>query len=77
MAAFARAVQRGDPAGAFNLAVLLEEQGDHVAAVRTYERAARMGDGPTAARARAAALELRSQLANQAGSRERGGANGS
>jgi peptidoglycan hydrolase-like protein with peptidoglycan-binding domain/TPR repeat protein len=67
MAAFVRGVQRGDDAAAFNLAVLLEEQADRVGAMRMYERAARIGDGEVAERARAAALELRDEIANQAG----------
>jgi peptidoglycan hydrolase-like protein with peptidoglycan-binding domain len=77
MAAFIRAVRRGDGAAAFNLAVLLEEQGDRVGAMRMYERAARLGDGDLAERAQAAALDVREQISDQAGSREGGGGSGS
>jgi peptidoglycan hydrolase-like protein with peptidoglycan-binding domain/tetratricopeptide (TPR) repeat protein len=77
MAAFVRSVRRGNGTGALNLAVLREEQGDHVGAIRMYERAARLGDDAIAERARAAARELRSQIANQAGARGAGGRDGS
>jgi TPR repeat protein len=56
--AFRRADKRGDARGAFNLAVLLEQRGDHRRALRFYGRAQKLGPPDIADMARARMLDL-------------------
>ncbi|HXO09300.1 MAG TPA: hypothetical protein VN880_14765 [Solirubrobacteraceae bacterium] len=56
---YERADERGDAHGAFNLAVLLEEHGDHVGALRAYRRASHRGHPEIAEMARLAAVDLK------------------
>jgi peptidoglycan hydrolase-like protein with peptidoglycan-binding domain/Tfp pilus assembly protein PilF len=76
-AAFRRAAERGDADGALNLGVLLEGQGDRHGALAAYEHAERIGDpAATADMARAAARELRRQVAGPIPARKGGGHDG-
>ena len=45
-----------------NLAVLLQEAGNPIGALRAYERASQLGDAQVSDMARAAAQELKTQL---------------
>ena len=56
--AYRHAEERGDAHGAFNLGVLLEQQGDHRGALRFYQRAQQLGAPEIADMARARTLEL-------------------
>ena len=73
-AAYRRAEQRGDPHGAFNLALLLGEQQDHAGALRAYQRADQLGH-PAAATNLGVLLEHQGQhAAAEAAYRARRGA---
>ena len=62
MDAFERADRRGDSAGAFNRALLLEEQGDIRGSVAALRRAYERGDAEITQRAREALAHLGVQL---------------
>ena len=69
--------ERGDAAGAFNLAVLLEEDGDYAGALSAYQRADQDGNPEIAEMARTAALALETQAERPTAVAERGGSGGS
>jgi hypothetical protein len=73
MASCRRADQRGNANAAFNLAILLEEQGAHPGALRAYQSAGQLGHPMIADMARAAALDLRRQIETRTVAGNRGG----
>ncbi len=76
-ACYRRADQRGDGSGAFNLAGVLEEHDDPIGALRAYQRATALGHDEIAEKARAAAIDLRSQVQRPSAAVTGGGHRGS
>ena len=73
MATYRRADQRSDANDALSLAVVLEERGDHLGALRAYRRARQLGHLVIADMARAAALDLRRQIESRTAAGNGGG----